>query len=165
MLKDAATSGEMAADGDKDVSILYQRQRWYVNLNGGQGGSSIDMITRRCKSKSIMGCFNFDDSGYAAADCTKPRDFEKAGRKRMEYFAKRRAGQGGVAQVLIQLCHESDSLKSGDESSDQHGPCGGGDGPDRDADNLFRALTDHTNDGTAEASDDDQGTSELSSRE
>lgn len=111
-----------------------------------------------------MGCFICDDPGYAAGDCTKPRDFEKAGRKRMEYFAKRRAGQGGVAQVLIQLCHEIDSLKSGHESADQHDPGGGGEGADRDADNLFRARTAYTNDSTAEASDDDQGASEFSSR-
>lgn len=54
---------------------------------------------------SVMGCFNCDDPGNRAKDCTKPKDFAKAAARKIEYLKKRRTNNA-VHVVLAFLCEQ-----------------------------------------------------------
>lgn len=147
MLKDAAESEAALVDGEKDVSVLYQGQRWYANRNGGQDARPTEKGKSRFSPLLVMGCFNCDDPGHTLAECKKPVNWEKAARKRVEYTAKRRGGHGSVAQVLLELCQELDVMGQTLATNGDNAHDGGGSGADLDAESLFLALTDAKDDG------------------
>lgn len=71
------------------------------------------------------GCFNCGDTSHRLAECPQPVDWIKAVKRRIEFWAERRALKDAAVTVLYELCREPDTSMPG-------GAADPSDAPDRD---------------------------------
>jgi len=92
------------------ASVMFAGQGVYGRPKTGVGATSAAGASRAVQRKdrfdplSLMGCFNCDDPGHTMRDCPRPRDATRAAKRKLDYFAKKRAGTPALAGILFQLC-------------------------------------------------------------
>lgn len=59
-----------------------------------------------------MGCFHCDEPNHVISKCPQPINTVKAARKKLDYYARKKAGKHAIHPVLFQLCHQVDQLDS-----------------------------------------------------
>ncbi|GAB0496233.1 hypothetical protein MMPV_007545 [Pyropia vietnamensis] len=148
---------------DKVPGILFAGQGRYMHRNkdigkrfntakGGGGAKRFDPLT-------VMGCFNCDDRSHSLGDCPHPVNAVKAAKRKLEYYAKKRATQPAASVILYQLCSQLDAagVASDDadiNAADEEDEVGSAVQNEVD---IFEALVespDSTKDEDAEASED-----------
>jgi len=109
------------APGSTEVAtVLYAGQGVYGRPNKGIGAKSAGGTSRAGQRKegfdplTLMGCFNCDDPGHTMRDCPHPRDVTRAAKRKLDYFAKKRAGTPALASVLYHLCTQVDEEHAAD---------------------------------------------------
>lgn len=162
IMRDDITQGT-ATPEDKVPGILFAGQGRYMRRNkdigkrhaakGGSGAQRFDPL-------SLMGCFNCDDRSHSLGDCPHPVNAIKAAKRKLEYYAKKRAAQPVASAVLYQLCSQLDAAGvSGDggedvEAAESGESCGGA----KDDVDIFEALVEDSEqpnrDGEGTQSDD-----------
>jgi len=107
-MSDGSVKSELA-------SVMFAGQGVYGRPNTGVGASSPAGTSRAIQRKerfdplSLMGCFNCDDPSHTMRDCPRPRDATRAANRKLDYFAKKRAGTPALAGILFQLCQQVDT--------------------------------------------------------
>ncbi|GAB0492780.1 hypothetical protein MMPV_004050 [Pyropia vietnamensis] len=74
-------------------------------FNASKGSNGV----KRFDPMTVMGCFNCDDRSHSLGDCPHPINAVKAAKRRLEYYAKKRAAQPAASTILYQLCSQLDA--------------------------------------------------------
>lgn len=121
VMRDEVARGPTPAE-DKVPGILFAGQGHYVRRNrdfgkrhGAVKGSGSEP---RFDPLSLMGCFNCDDRSHSLGNCPHPVNAVKAAKRKLEYYAKKRATQPAASAVLYQLCSQLDAAAVTGEDDD-----------------------------------------------
>lgn len=158
VMRDDITHGA-ATPEDKVPGILFAGQGRYMRRNkdiGKRHAAKGASGAQRFDPLSLMGCFNCDDRSHSLGDCPHPVNAIKAAKRKLEYYAKKRAAQPVASAVLYQLCSQLDAAgvtgDGGDDvkADESDESCGGA----KDDVDIFEALVEDSE----QANKDGEGT-------
>ncbi len=127
-MRDSATSGRRRASADGNIVpyIMVKGQGRYMTRhkaigdrrNKGGGQNQSPSKDEKLDPLTIISCFNYDDPNHMVSDCPKQIDSTKPTQRKMEYYPKNTGNNRNAHVVLIELCHEMDSLSINSEEAE-----------------------------------------------